>query len=124
MKITYLDADTREVIEFVDDPNPAIHELELRQQAVAFAASLGATIVKLIPQFDENEWTIELKIPLDVRSAHAPLPGDRVRFTAKVGIHEHEVDGVYQFRLHHSYVIFDDGGGEWELQSMWQMKKG
>ena len=122
MKITYLDADTREVIEFVDDPSPAIHELELRQQAVAFAAGLNAKIVKLTPH-DKNEWTIELKIPLEVRRAHTPLPGDRVRFRANVGVHEHELIGVYHFRLHHSYVIFDDGGGEWELQSMWQMKK-
>ena len=122
MKITYLDADTREVIEFVDDPNPAIHELELRQQAVAFAASLSATIAKLTPH-DMNEWTIELKIPLEVRRSHTPLPGDRVRFMAKAGVHEHEVDGVYQFKRGHSYIIVDDGGGEWEVQSSWQMKR-
>jgi hypothetical protein len=38
------------------------------------------------------------------------LPGDRVRFTAKAGGHEYEVDGVYQFMRCHSYVIVDDGG--------------
>jgi len=122
MNITLLDADTREVIESVDDPNPAIHELEIRQQAIMFAPSFTARIVKLTPH-EENEWTIELKIPLDVRRAHTPLPGDRVRFRATAGVHEHEVTGTYQFKRHHSYVIFDDAEGEWEVQSMWQMKK-
>ncbi len=122
MNFTILDTDTREVIEFVDDPNLAIHELRVKQQTAGFAARLGAETVKLTPH-TENEWTIELKIPLDVRRMHTPLPGDRVRFRATAGVHEHEATGTYQFKHHHSYVIFDDAGGEWEVQSMWQMKK-
>jgi hypothetical protein len=38
-------------------------------------------------------------------------------FTAKGGLHE--VDGVYQFKRGQSFVILDDPGGEWEVQSMW-----
>ena len=37
--------------------------------------------------------------------------------------HEHGVSGVFQFKRRHSYVIFDDGGKEWQVQSMWQIKK-
>jgi len=52
-----------------------------------------------------------------------PLPGDPVRFTVKMGVLENEVSGVYQFQRGHSCVILDDVGGEWEVQSMWKMKK-
>ena len=119
MNITYLDADTREVIDIIDDSASVISEVG----AERFAARLGATVVKIVPTPYENEWKVELKIPSDVRWLHMPLPGDRVRFTAKVGIHEHEVTGTYQFHRDRSYVILDDAGGEWEVQSMWQMKK-
>jgi hypothetical protein len=120
MKLTYLDADTREVIDIIDDPATTICQVATER----FAARFGATVLKLIPTPYENEWKVELRIPSDVRRLHMPLPGDPVSFLAKVGIHEHEVSGVYQFKRHHSYVIFDDVGGEWEVQSMWQMKKG
>src|SRR5512143_3541863 len=119
MNITYLDADTREVIDVIDDPAPVISQVGAKR----FAAHLGATVVKLVPTPYENEWKVELKIPSDVRRLHMPLPGDPVRFTAKVGIHEHEVSGVFQFKRGQAFVILDDAGGEWEVQSMWQMKK-
>jgi len=45
MNVTYLDADTREVIDIVDDPAPAICEI----RAERFAAHLGATVVKIRP---------------------------------------------------------------------------
>ena len=119
MKITYLDADTREVIDVVDDPAPVISEIS----AERFAASLGATVVKIRPVHNASEWQVELKIPSEVRRSHTPLPGDRVRFTTKVGERQQEVTGIYQFKRHHSYVIVDDDGGEWEVPSRWQMKK-
>ena len=119
MNITYLDADTREVIDVIDDPAPTICTVGTER----FAARLGATVVKLVPTPYENEWRVELKIPSDVRRLHMPLPGDPVRFVARVGIHESEVSGVYQFKREQSYVIFDDAGGEWEVQSMWEMRK-
>ena len=119
MNITYLDTDTREVVDVIDDPAPGICQVN----AERFAARLGATVVKIVPTPTENAWRIELRIPTAVRRLYMPLPGDPVRFTAKVGIHEHEVSGVYQFRRGHSCVILDDAGGEWEVQSMWQMKK-
>ena len=119
MNITYLDTDTREVIDIIDDPAPVISEVG----AGRFAARLGATVVKIVPTHLANEWRIELRIPSDVRRMHMPLPGGPVRFTVKLGIHEQEVSGVYQFRRGHSCVILDDAGQEWEVQSMWQMKK-
>ena len=119
MNITYIDADTREVIEVVDDPAPVIPEVG----AERFAARLGARVVKIVPTPDENEWRIELKIPAAVRRLHMPLSGDPVRFTVKLAALEHEVRGVYQFRRGHSSVILDDAGGEWEVQGMWQLKK-
>jgi hypothetical protein len=119
MNITYLDADSREVIDVIDDPATSICGIG----AERFAASLGATVVKILPTSQENEWQVELKIPSQVRRLHMPLPGDRVRFTAKVGVHEREMNGVYQFQRHHSYVIVDETGDEWELPSMWQISK-
>ena len=118
MKLTYIDADTREVIDILNDPAPTISQVGTER----FAAPLGATVIKLVPTPYENEWRVELKIPSDVRRLHMPLPGDPVRFVAKVGVHEHEVSGVYQFKRGQSFVISDDAGGEWEVQSMWQMK--
>ncbi len=119
MNITYLDADTREVIEIVDDPAPSISEAG----AERFAARLGATVIKILPTPYEQEWKVELKVPSNVRRKHTPLPGDRVRFIARAGLHEAEVTGVYQFKRDRSYIILDDAGGEWEVGSMWQMKK-
>lgn len=119
MNITYLDSDTREVVDIVEVPASAIYAIKAKK----FAAKLGATIIRTVPTHTENEWIIELKIPLTVRRKHTLLPGDQVHFHANVGRHHHEVIGTYQFKRSHSYVIFDDGGGEWEIQSMWQMKK-
>ena len=119
MNITYIDADTREVIDVIDDPAPIIYQIS----AERFAASLGAAVVRIIPAPDEHEWTVELRVPSGVRRLHMPLPGDPVRFVAKVGVHEQEVTGTYQFQRDRSYVILDDSGGEWEVQSMWEMKK-
>ena len=118
MNITYLDADTREVIKFADYPTSEINEADVGQKAKKFADLLGAAIVKLSPLPDADEGTVELKIPLDVRHEHTPLPGDRLRFPARVGVHGHEVTGVYQFNRRQSYVILDDGGGEWEVQTL------
>jgi hypothetical protein len=119
MNITLLDADTREVIYIVDGPNSPEYMAGVRE----FVTKLGAEIARTIPHETPDEWTVELRIPVEVRRVYTPLPGDRVLFTAKAGIHEHEVSGVYQFKRRHSYIILDDSGQEWEVQSMWQMKK-
>lgn len=119
MNITYLDADTREVIDMVEDPALAISGIGAEQ----FAASLRATVVRICPTHHEDEWQVELHIPIEVRRLHTPLTGDRVRFTARIDGHELELSGTYQGKRHHSYVISDDGGGEWTRHSMWEMKK-
>ena len=119
MNITLIDADTREVIQIVECPKSS----EYTGAVMEFVAKLGAEITRKIPHESPDEWTVELKIPTEVRRKYTPLPKDRVLFTAKVGVHEHEVSGVYQFKRRHSYIILDDAGGEWEVQSMWQMRK-
>ena len=119
MNITFLDADTREVIQILDCPQSPEYASAVRE----FVSRLGAEIARTVPHEKPDEWTVELKIPTEVRRAYTPLPGDRVLFTAKAGVHEYEVSGVYQFKRRHSYIIFDDGGGEWEVQSMWQIRK-
>jgi|SRR5215207_4320712 len=123
MKITYLDADTREVIKVADYLTPELTSTSAKQRAEKFANILSAEIVKIFPLPDESEWTVELKIPLGIRRMYTPLPGDRVLFLARAGVHFHEMIGVYQFTRCQSYVILDDRGGEWEVQNMWQMKK-
>jgi hypothetical protein len=119
MNITFLDADTREVIHIVECPKSP----EYTAVVMEFVGKLGPEIARTVPYEGPDEWTVELKIPTDVRRCHTPLPRDRVRFMARAGIHECEVVGTYRFRRNHSYVILDDGGGEWEVQSMWQMRK-
>jgi hypothetical protein len=119
MNITLLDADTREVIRIVDCPKSPDYVAAVME----FVTTMGAAIARTLPHENPDEWTIEMKIPVEVRRAYTPLPGDRVHFTAKAGIHEHEVSGVYQFMRGHACIILDDAGGEWEVQSMWQMKK-
>ena len=119
MNITYVDTDSREVVAIVDDPAPMICQASPEE----FAARLGATVVRILPTPYENEWKVELKIPTEVRRLHMPLPGDPVRFTAKAGVHECEVTGTYQFKRDRFYVILDDDGEEWGVQSMWEMKK-
>lgn len=119
MNIIYIDADTGEVIDVIDDPTPVFSQIS----AERFAARLGADVARILPGPQENEWKVELTIPSDVRRLRAPLPGDRVCFTAKAGVHEHEVTGIFSFKRTHSYVIFDDDGEVWELQSIWEMKK-
>jgi hypothetical protein len=119
MNITYLDTDSREVVAIVDDPALCIWEAG----AERFAVRLGATVVKILPTPYENEWQVELKIPTAVRRLHMPLPGDPVRFTAKADVHECEVTGTYQFKRDRFYVILDNDGEEWGVQSMWEMIK-
>jgi hypothetical protein len=119
MNITFLDTDTREVIHIVDCPKSP----EYVPAVMEFVGELGAEIARTVPHEGLGWLTVELKIPVEVRRSHTPLPGDRVCFIAKAGIHEHEVSGVYQFKRRHSYIIYDDGGGEWEIQSIWQMRK-
>ena len=70
MNITYLDADTREVIDIIDDPARTICEIG----AERFAAPLGATVVKIVPTPYENEWKAELKIPSGVHRSHMSQP--------------------------------------------------
>ena len=119
MNITYIDADSREVIDVIADPARAISEIS----AERFAARLNATVARILPTNHENEWQVELHIPIEIRRLHTPLPGDRVRFTARIDGHEFELSGTYQGKRHHSYIICDDGGGEWKRQSMWEMRK-
>ena len=123
MNIIYLDADIREIIKVVDYPECPSYDKAMIHRAKEFAAKFDAKIIRTVPQHDPNEWTVELEIPLTVRRKHTPLPGDRVSFRAIVGICEHEVTGIYQHKCRESYVILDECGGRWEVQSMWQMKK-
>ncbi len=117
--MTYLDADTHELIAVIDDPLPDSYEAA----AERFATSLGATIESIAPSYIENACDIELRIPPEVRQAYMPLPGERVAFTARDGYYEREVFGTYQFKRGRSYVICDQVGGEWKVRSMWQMKR-
>ena len=94
MKITYLDAGTRDVVDIVDDPAPVPHLIKSDD----FAASLDATGIKTTPVESDDEWTVELEFPDNVRLAHTPLPGDKVRFTAKFGYHDEEFSGVFLFK--------------------------
>ena len=123
MKITYLDAGLREVIEVVDYPECPTYDTAVIHRAKEFAGNFDAKITRAVPQRDPNQWILELEIPLVVRRKHTPLPGDRVRFRTKIGHHQREVMGTYYYKRYHAYLIFDDGGGEWEIQSLWQMKK-
>jgi hypothetical protein len=59
---------------------------------------MKSIISKTIPHEKPDEWTVELNIPIDVRRAYAPLPGDRIEFIANIGSHEHLISGVYQFK--------------------------
>jgi hypothetical protein len=119
MKLTYLDTDTREVIDVVDDPTMDFYLLK----ADEFAACLGAKVIRLVPSDRNGEWTAELNIPENVRRLQTPLPGDHVRFAAKFGYQDKELSGVFLFKRGHSYVVVDNDGAEWQLQSIWQMKK-
>jgi hypothetical protein len=117
--MTYLDADTHELIAVIDNPSPDSYEAG----AERFAASLGATIERISPSHFEDECVIELRIPPEVRQAYMPLPGEKVIFNAKAGYYEQEVVGTYQFKRGRAYVICDEVGGEWVVFSMWQMKR-
>lgn len=119
MIITYLDSDTGEVIKQDNCPSGS-YTSEVKPRAEKFASTFSAKIVGLT-SYEENEWTIELKIPLRVRKAHTPLPGDRVRFQSTTD--GHELTGTYHFKHHRAYVVFDDSGVKWEITSMWQMSK-
>ena len=119
MNMTYLDADTHELIAVIDDPAPDAYD----GGAERFAASLGATIERISPSHFEDECVIELRIPPEIRQAHMPLPGEKVIFTARDGYYEREVVGTYQFKRGRSYVICDLVGGEWQVLSIWKMKR-
>jgi hypothetical protein len=69
MNITYLNVDSREVIEIIDDPAPIISQIS----AERFAASLCASVVRILPTHHENKWNVELKIPNEVRQSHCSL---------------------------------------------------
>ena len=119
MNMTYLDADTHELVAVIDDPSPDSYEAG----AERFATSLGATIERIAPSHFEDECVIELRIPPEIRRAHMPLPGEKVIFTARDGYYEREVVGTYQFKRGRSYVICDLVGGEWQVLSIWKMKR-
>ena len=119
MNVTLLDADTREVVCILDCPQSPENVADVMK----FVSKMKASITRTVPHEEPGEWTVELKIPVHVRRAYTPLPGDRVHFRVNVCNREHWIMGVYQFKRRNSYVIQDDGGGDWEIQSMWEMKK-
>jgi len=79
--------------------------------------------VSITPAESDDEWTIKLKIPSEVRQRHTPRPGERVRFTIKLICQEYEVSGIYQHKKNHFHIVHDDYGGEWKIKSIWQLKK-
>ena len=119
MNITYIDVDTREIIEVINDPSLIIY----RVCAERYAINLGATVVRITPAENDDEWTIELKIPVEVRQRQIPLSGERVRFKVKLVSQEYEISGIYQYKKNQFYIVQDDYGGEWKIQNIWQMKK-
>jgi hypothetical protein len=119
LNLKYIDIDTQEIIEVINDPSLMIYRVCAEQ----YATNLGATVVRITPAENDSEWTIELKIPIEVRQRQAPLPGERVRFTVKLPSREFEVTGVYQHKKNQFHIIHDDFGGEWKIESIWQMKK-
>ncbi len=119
MHLKYIDVDTQEIIDVVTDPSLAIYKVCAEQYAV----NMGATVVRMNPGENDDEWTIELKIPMEVRQRQTPLPGERVRFIIKLVSEEHEVSGIFQHKKNQFYIVQDDYGGEWKIQSIWQLKK-
>lgn len=119
MNVTFLDADTREVVCSEDYPQSPYNIAEVMK----FVSKMKASIVRTVPHEEPGEWTVELKIPVRVRRTHTPLPGDTIHFRVNVGNREHWIQGVYQFKRRNSYVIQDDSGGAWKIQSMREMKK-
>ncbi len=114
-----MDVDTREIIDEINEPSLLIYKVCAEQ----YARRLGATVVRMTPAENDDEWTIELKVPIEVRQRQTPLPGERVRFTVKLISQEYEVFGIYQHRKNQFHIVRDDYGGEWKIQSIWQMKK-
>lgn len=119
MNLKYIDVDTRETIDEINDPPLVIYKV----RAEEFAIILGATIVRITPAENDDEWTIELKIPIEVRQRQTPLPGERVRFAVKLVSQEFEVSGIYQHKKNQFHIVRDDYGGEWKIRSIWQIKK-
>ena len=119
MNLIYIDVDTQETIDVIHEPALLIYEVCAEQ----YASNLGATVVRITPAENDDEWTIKLKIPSEVRQRQTPRPGDRVRFTIKLIFREYEVSGIYQHKKNQSHIVQDDYGGEWKIQSIWQMKK-
>jgi len=119
MNITYIDVDTRETIDVIKDPSLMIYRVCAEQYAI----NLGATVVRITPAENDDEWTIELRIPVEVRQRQTPLPGERVRFTVKLVSQEYEISGIYQYKKNQFHIVRDNYGGEWKIQNVWQMKK-
>ena len=119
MNLKYIDVDTQEIIDIINDPSLIIYEVCAEQYAI----NLSAAVVRITPAETDDEWTIELKIPFEVRQRQTPLPGERVRFTIKLVSQEYEVSGIYQHKKNQFHIVQDDYGGEWKIQSIWQMKK-
>ncbi len=119
MDMIFLDADTHEVVAVLEDPAPNTYDIG----AERFAAGLGATIERIIFSQYQDEYVIELRIPSEVRRTHMPLPGERVVFSARADYYEEQLVGTYQFKRGRFYVICDEVGGEWLVQSMWQMRR-
>jgi hypothetical protein len=119
LNLKYIDVDTQEIIEVINEPFLLIYRVCAEQYAI----NLGATVVSITPAESDDEWTIKLKIPSEVRRRQTPRPGERVRFTIKLISHEYEVLGTYQYKKNQFHIVQDDYGGEWKIQSIWQMKK-
>jgi hypothetical protein len=119
LNLKYLDVDTREIIDVINDPSLIIYRVGAEQ----YAMNLGASVVRITPAENDDEWIVELKIPMEVRQRQTPVPGERVRFTIKLAFQEYEIAGIYQFKKNQFHIVHDDYGGEWKLRSIWQMKK-
>ena len=119
LNLKYIDVDTREIIDVINDPSLVIYKVH----AELYATSMGATVVRMTPVENNDEWTIELKIPMEVRRRQTPRPGERVRFTVKLLTREFEVSGFYHHKKNQFHIIYDDYGGEWKIESIWQLKK-
>ena len=119
MNLKYIDVDTQEVIDVINDPSLAVYRACVEQ----YAMNLGATVLRMIPAENDNEWTVELKIPIEVRQRQTPLSGERVRFIIKLVIQEFEITGIYMHKKNQFHIVQDEYGREWKIQSIWQMKK-
>jgi hypothetical protein len=107
LNLKYIDVDTQEVIDVINEPSLLIYKVCAEQYAI----NLGATVVSITPAESDDEWTIKLKIPSEVRQRHTPRSGERVRFTIKLIYQEYEVSGIYQHKKNQFHIVQDDYGG-------------